>query len=122
MIATGALCFGVALTGFELTTTPHATALLLAVLGALQTTTIATLTASVQIAVDDGMRGRVMSMLAVLFFGFSTTGGLLLGLLGDRIGVPNALALGGVLVTFFAAPRLFLHHRARRRRVETPAA
>lgn len=115
LIATGAMGFGVALMGFKLTTTPGATALLLVVLGALQTITISTLTASVQLAVDDGMRGRVMSMLAVLFFGFSTLGGLGLGLLGDRIGVPNALALGGLVTTLFAAPRLLLHHRARRR-------
>jgi predicted MFS family arabinose efflux permease len=115
LIATGAVSFGVALMGFKLTTTPGATALLLAVLGALQTVTISTLTASVQLAVDDGMRGRVMSMLAVLFFGFSTLGGLVLGLLGDRIGVPNALALGGLVTTLFAAPRLLRHHRERRR-------
>jgi MFS family permease len=115
LIATGAVLFGVALIGFKFAGTPHATALLLVVLGALQTVTISTLTASVQIAVDDGMRGRVMSMIAVLFFGFSTLGGLVLGLLGDRIGVPNALALGGVVTTLFAAPRLLRHHRATRR-------
>jgi MFS family permease len=71
LIAIGAVLFGVALIGFKVVDTPRATAGLLMVLGALQTITIATLTASVQIAVDDGMRGRVMSMIAVLFFGFS---------------------------------------------------
>jgi len=114
MIATGATLFGLALLGFQVTRTPRTTALLLASLGALQTITISTLTASVQIAVDDGMRGRVMSMLAALFFGFSTLGGLLLGVLGDRIGVPHALALGGVMTTCFAALHLVRHHRATR--------
>lgn len=115
LIATGATLFGLALLGFQMTRTPHATALLLATLGALQTVTISTLTASVQMAVDDGMRGRVMSMLAALFFGFSTLGGLVLGLLGDRIGVPHALALGGVVTTCYAVPRLVRHRRAARR-------
>jgi MFS family permease len=115
LVPTGAVLFGLALIGFRFTTTPAATGVLLATLGALQTVTISTLTASVQMAVDDGMRGRVMSMLAVLFFGFSTLGGLGLGLLGDRIGVPNALALGGVVTTLAAAPRLVRHHRASRR-------
>jgi predicted MFS family arabinose efflux permease len=114
LIATGATLFGVALMGFEVTDTPRATALLLVMLGVLQTVTIATLTASVQIAVDDGMRGRVMSMLAALFFGFSTLGGLVLGIVGDHIGVPHALALGGLATTGFAAPRLVRHHRASR--------
>lgn len=111
-IAGGALLFGLALIGFELVRTPRATALLLVVLGALQTTTISTLTASVQMAVDDGLRGRVMSMLAVLFFGFSTLGGLVLGLLGDRIGVPNALVVGGVVTALVAARRLVQQARA----------
>jgi predicted MFS family arabinose efflux permease len=107
LIATGAVLFGLALMGFELVRTPRATALLLALLGALQTVTISTLTASVQIAVDDGLRGRVMSMLAALFFGFSTLGGLILGLVGDHIGVPQALALGGLVTTLVAAARLW---------------
>src|SRR4029453_6476504 len=92
LIATGAVLFGVALMGFELVRTPHATELLLALLGALQTVAISTLTASVQMAVDDGLRGRVMSMLSALFFGFSTLGGLVLGLLGDHLGVALAPA------------------------------
>jgi membrane associated rhomboid family serine protease len=75
----------------------------------LQTVTISTLTASVQIAVDDGLRGRVMSMLAALFFGFSTLGGLILGLVGDHIGVPHALALGGLVTTVVATARLVRH-------------
>jgi predicted MFS family arabinose efflux permease len=111
LITGGAVLFGLALMGFDLVPTPHATACLLALLGALQTITISTLTASVQIAVDDGLRGRVMSMLAALFFGFSTLGGLLLGLLGDHIGVPNALTLGGVVTTVVAALRLARHLR-----------
>jgi hypothetical protein len=52
------------------------------------------------------MRGRVMSMLAAMFFGLSTLGGLLLGMLGDRIGVTQAIALGGVVCTVFAIARL----------------
>jgi hypothetical protein len=52
--------------------------------------------------VHDGMRGRVMSMITVIFFGFSTLGGLVGGLLGDRIGVPAAIASGGVVTTLAA--------------------
>jgi MFS family permease len=106
LINVGAVLFGVALLCFEFVRTPVATSALLVALGALQTITISTLTASVQIAVDDGMRGRVMSMLAAMFFGLSTLGGLLLGTLGDRIGVTQAIALGGVVSTVFALARL----------------
>jgi MFS family permease len=114
LINVGAVLFGVALMGFELVRTPLATSMLLIALGALQTITISTLTASIQIAVDDGMRGRVMSMLAAMFFGLSTLGGLLLGMLGDRIGVTQAIALGGVVCTVFAIARLGRRPRSAR--------
>jgi predicted MFS family arabinose efflux permease len=112
LINVGAVLFGVALMAFELVRTPLATAMLLVALGALQTVTISTLTGSIQIAVDDGMRGRVMSMLAAMFFGLSTLGGLLLGMLGDRIGVTQAIAIGGVVSTVFALGRLVRRPRA----------
>ena len=53
------------------------------------------------------MRGRIMSMMTVILFGFATTGGLLVGLVGDHIGVPSALAAGGVIITI-AAIALFV--------------
>jgi hypothetical protein len=76
--------------------------LVLFFLGALQTMSIAALTTTIQTSVHDGMRGRVMSMVMVIFFGFSTTGGLVAGLLGDRITVPLALATGGVVTATVA--------------------
>ena len=53
------------------------------------------MTTTIQLNVHDGMRGRVMSMLTVIFFGFATLGGVIAGTIGDRIGVPRALAAGG---------------------------
>ena len=43
-----------------------------------------------------------MSMMTVILFGFATTGALLVGLVGDHIGVPAALACGGVVITLVA--------------------
>jgi len=80
-------------------------ATLLFVLGALQTITIASMMTTIQMHVHDGMRGRVMSMITVIFFGLATLGGVVAGAIGDRIGVPRALAAGG-LVTACAAAAL----------------
>jgi len=91
----GAILFGLAMSAFAVVRSPIGTGLLLVALGGLQTITVAALTTTVQATVFDGMRGRVMSMLTVVFFGFTTFGGLLVGLLADRIGVPAALAGGG---------------------------
>ena len=85
--------------------------LLLLVLGALQTVTIASITTSMQMSVHDAMRGRVMSILTVVFFGLATLGGVIAGTLGDRIGVPRALAAGGVITTL-AAIALAVRRRA----------
>jgi hypothetical protein len=49
------------------------------------------------------MRGRVMSILTVIFFGLATLGGVIAGAVGDRIGVPHALAAGGLVTAVSAA-------------------
>ncbi|MGH7895722.1 MAG: MFS transporter [Candidatus Binatia bacterium] len=98
----GAVLFGIVLSGFAVVRTVPATMVLLLLLGAVQTVAIASMVTTIQTAVHDGMRGRVMSMVTVLFFGLSTVGGLVAGLLGDRVGVPLALASGGVVTAAVA--------------------
>jgi MFS family permease len=93
----GAVAFGVVLSTFAVVDSVRATMLVLFCLGAIQTVTIASMTTTIQSTVHDGMRGRVMSMLTVLFFGLSTLGGLVAGIIGDRLTVPLALASGGVV-------------------------
>jgi predicted MFS family arabinose efflux permease len=102
-----AIAFGLTLTAFALVPGPRGTALILFVLGALQTACIASLNTTIQMAVHDGMRGRVMSMMTVILFGFATSGALLIGYLGDRIGVPSALAGGGVVIALAATVAAF---------------
>src|SRR5262249_15627643 len=68
----GAIAFGLVLSSFAVVRTVAATRVVLLLLGALQTVTIAAMTTTIQTAVHDGMRGRVMSMITVVFFGFST--------------------------------------------------
>ncbi len=98
----GAILYGLAITTFSVVRSFPATMLLLFSLGALQTVTIASLTTTIQLHVHDGMRGRVMSMITVIFFGFSTMGGLVGGLVSNRVGVPVAIAAGGVITTIAA--------------------
>ena len=98
----GAIGFGIVLSGFAVVDTTAGTMAVLFFLGALQTMSIAALTTTIQTNVHDGMRGRVMSMVMVIFFGFSTLGGLVAGLLGDRFTVPTALATGGVVTAAVA--------------------
>jgi predicted MFS family arabinose efflux permease len=109
--AGGSVAFGLCLLAFAVVRSPAAMATLLFLLGALQTITIASLTTTLQLHVHDGMRGRVMSILTVIFFGLATLGGVIAGAIGDHIGVPQALAAGGLVTAVAAA--LLARHRVR---------
>jgi len=97
-----AIAFGLALASFAVVRSVRGTAALLFVMGVLQTVCVASLNTTIQLAVHDRMRGRVMSMMSVMLFGFATVGGLVVGTIGDRIGMPGALALGGGVITLAA--------------------
>jgi len=51
-----------------------------------------------QTVVDDDKRGRVMSLYALAFMGTAPLGGLMAGQLGDTLGVPDTIRLGGLVV------------------------
>ena len=51
----------------------------------------------IQAMVPDQLRGRVMSIYAMMFLGMSPLGSLLAGMLADRIGAPVTVAIGGVV-------------------------
>ena len=93
----------VLLVGFSLATTLHSAAPLLFLLGMVQVGCIASLNTALQVTVSDSMRGRVMGMLSFALFGLSTLGAMLLGVLGDHIGVANALRLGSAAIVAASA-------------------
>jgi MFS family permease len=49
----------------------------------------------IQAMVPDQLRGRVMSLYAMMFLGMTPFGSLLAGALADHIGAPSTVALGG---------------------------
>lgn len=110
----GSVVMGALLGTFTVAGSAGAAMLALALIGLVQTVTVASLMTRVQTDVDDGMRGRVMSMLTVVFFGFTTVGGLLGGILADRIGVPATLAAGGATTTVAALASSWRRRRAQR--------
>ena len=103
VVPVGSVLFGLCAVGFAYVRTPTTMVGLLFALGLLQTITIASMTTIIQASVHDGMRGRVMSMLTVIFFGFATLGGVIAGTIGDHVGVPRVLAAGGLVTAIAAA-------------------
>ena len=57
----------------------------------------ATANTAIQLTVPDRLRGRVMSVYTTVFAGSTPIGGLLLGAIASRFGVPEALLIGGVV-------------------------
>jgi len=73
--------------------------------------------ASVQLASDDAMRGRVMALYTLVFLGGTPLGSPLIGVLADHLGPRSSLLLGGsacVVGTLIAAA--LLGRRASRQR------
>ncbi len=65
-----------------------------------QTTIIMTI---IQVNSDKKMRGRVMSYVAMAYFGMLPTGSLLIGAISQQIGAPNALFCQGITALIIAA-------------------
>ena len=76
---------------------------LLVLLGGAGVLFISTTNSLLQLNADDAMRGRVMSLWAVLFLGSTPIGGPLTGLLVRGFGVRWAVAVGGVAALATAA-------------------
>jgi MFS family permease len=72
-----------------------ATALLLVACGLFFTTYSATSNATIQTAVPDRLRGRVIAIYAYFFFGTAPLGGYLTGWLAERGGTGLALGVAG---------------------------
>jgi MFS family permease len=98
----GAVAFGGVLGSFAVVRGVRATAAVLFALGFVQTICVGSLNTVIQLAVDETMRGRVMSLMTVILFGLSTGGSLVVGAAADRIGVPHALAVGGAVIVLAA--------------------
>ena len=81
----------------------------LAIVGAASVTFIALGNATLQLTAEPEMRGRVMGIYVLAFFGTTPLGAPLMGWVGDRFGPRLALALGGVtllVAALYALPRL----------------
>jgi MFS family permease len=116
LILFGGGVFSVALAGFALSGNFLLSLVMLAGVGWSMISLNATTNTVIQTSTPDHLRGRVMSVYALLFLGIAPAGSLLAGFLTDLWGAPAALFLNAVIcgLTVFAIwrwqPRL-LHVR-----------
>jgi predicted MFS family arabinose efflux permease len=96
------MVYGVALFLFAFSRSRIATTLLAFVAGAALIAVIATISSLVQLAAEEKVRGRVMSIFLVAFRGGMPLGNLFSGFIAERASIATALVINAVAMTLFA--------------------
>ncbi len=98
LLMIGVLSFPVMLVGFALERRLPLSLLFLVVAGATMILALNLANAIVQTLVSDELRGRVMGIYSLVFFGFMPMGGLLAGAVADSIGEQPTIILSAVIL------------------------
>jgi MFS family permease len=120
-IVLGAIVLGVASILLSMSTSYPLSLLLMIPIGAGGITMAATSNATIQLAVPDGLRGRVMAVYTTVFSASMPIGGLLMGVLATTLGILEAIAIGGVLSLATGVAALVWYRRLARRSIAAPA-
>ena len=121
-IPLGAILLGIASILLAMSTSYPLSLLLMVPVGAGGIIMAATANATIQLAVPDGLRGRVMSVYTTVFSASMPIGGLLMGVIASSIGILEAVAIGGVLSLACGLGALVWYLRLRRNGDVTAAA
>jgi MFS family permease len=121
-IVLGAIVLGVASLLLATSTSYPLSLLLMIPVGAGGITMAATANATIQLAVPDGLRGRVMSVYTTVFSASMPIGGLLMGVLASWLGILEAIAIGGALSLATGLAALVWWRRLSRSSKALPAA
>jgi MFS family permease len=97
VIALGAIALGLGSIALALSTSFALSLLAMAVAGAGGIAMAVTANTTIQLAVPDQLRGRVMSVYTTVFAGSVPAGGLLMGAVASAWGVPLAIMVGALL-------------------------
>jgi MFS family permease len=116
----GAILLGVASILLSLSNSFPVSLLLMVPIGAGGIAMAATANATIQLAVPDGLRGRVMSVYTTVFSASMPIGGLLMGALASSLGILEAIAIGGVLSLASGIGALLWYQRIRGRSIAAP--
>ncbi len=109
----GSLMFGICISNFALTTRLALSLAFLFGLGFALVVSVALINTLLQKLVTDQMRGRVMSMFILSFMGTMPLGNIIAGAMSSHFGPQPTLAVGGLVVTVFAASVAFFNKRLR---------
>ena len=119
MLSIGALAFGVTMVAVALSTVLALACVALVAVGFASVLFLATGNASLQLAVDPQLRGRVMALWAVAFMGSTPIGGPVIGWICERGGARAGLLVGAA--SCLVAAGLGMAVRRHGRQIASPA-
>jgi len=114
LLTLGSVAFPLCLMVFAFLRWPALSILCLVALGFAQILVFNLANASVQTLTPDGLRGRVMSVYSLIFFGAMPLGSLLVGGMAEKLGEPPTVLIGGALVLAYAVFIYLTHPKIRR--------
>ncbi len=112
-VLSGAIAFGLCITGFALSNRLTVSLLFLFGLGFALVVSVALTNTLLQKLVTDEMRGRVMSMFILSFMGTIPIGNIAAGTASTHFGPQHTLAVGGLVVTVVATGVAIFNRRLR---------
>ena len=118
-IAFGAILLGIGEVVLAASQVFPASMLIMVAVGFGSITMAASANTTMQLAVPDGLRGRVMSVYTTIFAGSTPIGGPIMGAIASFAGVAVSLAVGGVLAVLIGIAAFF---RLRRLGLDKPLA
>lgn len=116
-LTVGSLAFPLALLAFAATRSFGVTLIFMACAGVAFVTQNATSNTIIQLLVPDELRGRVMSVYALFFFGTTPIGALFAGAVAERWDSTAAIVLGAGVTFAFALAMFFFVPAVRRTRI-----
>lgn len=121
ILAINTFVFGAGLVCFS-HTTYYPLALLFAVIAAFGMMSQVTITNTIiQTTVAANMRGRVISLYAMSFFGMMPLGGLIVGAVSERIGAQNTVMGEGIIALLIAGTHLYFLRKNKAVPVDLPS-
>lgn len=115
VVATSAMLFGIGLIAFAQSKIFWLSCVFLVVAGGAMMTFVALSNTIIQTIVREEVRGRVMALYTLAFFGLIPAGSLQAGAIADHFGAPMAVGIGGVVCVLFSVWLAFSLPAIRRR-------
>ena len=120
-IATGAIILGIGSVAMAAISSYASAVILMVLIGYGGISMAATANATIQLAVPDDLRGRVMSVYTTIFASSAPVGGLLMGAIASGFGPAVAIGIGGVLSGLVGVAAALWLRTQRRHAASVPA-